>query len=163
MSWKTEYESEPDSLVWEACGLHCELSRGPLGHWCGYVGVEKDHPLYEKGYSENLDVLLPSLGRRQKKPLGESPSFAVLATVIFGGELEPCMSMVFEVHGGVTYAGYNDESESLWLIGFDCSHSGDLCPSSPFQEGVYRNMEYAKKETEKLAAQIKATLIKEVS
>jgi hypothetical protein len=149
------WEKEPNELVWEAHGFHCRLARGPMGHWCGYVGVDENHPLYGKGYGESLDVLKPLQEQRLKEPLGETPSLAVMMSILTGGEFNTSMDMVFNVHGGVTFAGKYPK-ENLWLIGFDCAHSGDLCPESNYSSAseTYRTLEYAKAETERLAAQI---------
>jgi hypothetical protein len=54
-------------------------------------------------------------------------------------------------HGGLTYS---DESEGEWVIGFDCAHSGDLCPKYLHSGGVYRTKEYVIAECESLAEEI---------
>jgi hypothetical protein len=61
-------------------------------------------------------------------------------------------------HGGINYCTY-DKYEN-WVIGFDCSHHGDLIPYFLLQEdfpsnsfGEYRNMEYVKSECESMAEQ----------
>lgn len=53
------------------------------------------------------------------------------------------------VHGGITY--WEDG-----IIGFDCSHTGDLRPKMDpiVTHGIYRDMEYVKRECRKLADQI---------
>jgi len=62
-----------------------------------------------------------------------------------------------QVHGGLTYA--NQEGDN-WVIGFDCAHSGDLCPYledkyNSFGSGdVYRTKEYVISECESLTDQI---------
>lgn len=78
------------------------------------------------------------------------------------------------VHGGLTFAGSLDE-DGLWYVGFDCAHSGDLCPGmdAPAAEShwnvvaaltgetslavgggkTYRNWAYVKAEVESLMAQ----------
>lgn len=43
-------ESEPNELLWKVHGLDCHLLRGPLGAWCGYVGVLEGHPDYGVDY-----------------------------------------------------------------------------------------------------------------
>lgn len=47
-NWRTggAWEDEPDKVVWvdEATGLDCMARRGPVGAWCGYVGVTEVHP-----------------------------------------------------------------------------------------------------------------------
>lgn len=55
------------------------------------------------------------------------------------------------VHGGLTYS---DEGEGGWVIGFDCSHAGDLCPAFPHFDGVYRTKQYVIEECEKLAEEV---------
>lgn len=61
-------------------------------------------------------------------------------------------------HGGLTYDGY-DENEN-WVIGFDCSHYGDLTPYfiltgeyTFVQNGIYRDMQYVKAQCESMAEQ----------
>jgi hypothetical protein len=66
-----------------------------------------------------------------------------------------------DVHGGLTYASTEGD---YWVIGFDCSHSGDLSPyllETDFSYGwlkqnmgIYRDMGYVKRECERLADQI---------
>lgn len=55
-----------------------------------------------------------------------------------------------EVHGGVTY--FNVDS-----VGFDCAHSGDICPcmgNAPYLgNNVYRDFAYVKNEVESMARQ----------
>jgi len=47
---------EPDRVEFKAHGLDCLLIRQPdLFHWCGYVGVLKDHPSYGKNY-DDMDI-----------------------------------------------------------------------------------------------------------
>lgn len=49
--WQIEGD-EPRFFTDEATGLACAMLRGPLGHWCGYVGVPTDHALYGKHYDD---------------------------------------------------------------------------------------------------------------
>lgn len=63
-----------------------------------------------------------------------------------------------EVHGGVTYTGEGIRDTEGWLIGFDCGHCCDIVPflEMPFEHTAeYRDLNYAKRETENLAKQIK--------
>ena len=42
------WDHEPDSVSWiSAVGLPCEMRRGGLGIWCGYVGTRPDHPVWK--------------------------------------------------------------------------------------------------------------------
>lgn len=63
--------------------------------------------------------------------------------------------MNLEVHGGVTFAG---EINGAYYIGFDCAHAGDYVPAYGFfgyGSKTYRDEDYVRKETERLAYQIK--------
>lgn len=46
------WDGEPDRLDFEHAGLPCLLRRGPVGAWCGYAGVPPGHPLHGVGYDE---------------------------------------------------------------------------------------------------------------
>jgi hypothetical protein len=138
-----EWDNEPDKVQFtdEDTGLPCLIVRGPSGALCGYVGVAEGHPYFQKEY-DAVDV---------------------------------------DVHGGLTFNGFcapdADESKHIchvpspgepdhvWWLGFDCAHSGDICPSyakpyggplglSPHEQ--YRSFAYVKGEVRKLAQQIKA-------
>jgi hypothetical protein len=72
-----------------------------------------------------------------------------------------------EVHGGVTFAGFFEDTGQEWWIGFDCGHCFDA-PSKEFIEslpgvikvlfgrsmGVHRDLAYCVKECEYLAHQL---------
>ncbi len=49
---------EPDRVEFKAHGLDCLLVRHvAMFHWCGYVGVGKNHPKYGLSYDDvNVDV-----------------------------------------------------------------------------------------------------------
>ena len=53
-----EWDNEPDNEEFSHAGLACRLKRNPhMGNWCGYVGVDKDHPLHGIDYDTvNLNV-----------------------------------------------------------------------------------------------------------
>lgn len=63
-----------------------------------------------------------------------------------------------DVHGGITYAAFgkpHGEADGLWWFGFDCAHSGDLCPKMMWHEyDVYRTIEWVEAEARKLAKQL---------
>lgn len=130
-----EWDSEPDRLEFEHAGLNCVIHRGGSGALCGYVGIPKSHPMHGKDY-DAVHSEMPDL----------------------------------EVHGGLTYANECQgavchvpkevEDESLWWLGFDCAHSGDVCPAHLRFHGRmsdyerYKNVDYVRKETECLAEQL---------
>ena len=76
---------------------------------------------------------------------------------LFGLDYDSIYSKVnISVHGGLTYS---DEDHGKWVIGFDCAHSGDLCPSflqyGRISDGdIYRTKEFVISECESLAESI---------
>jgi len=125
------WQGEPDRLEFEHAGMPCLLLRN--SSWCGYVGVPPGHPWHGRDYDEVLPYP--------------------------------------DVHGGLTYAASCNglichvpkpgESDDVWWLGFDCAHSGDLCLYSlvldrPRGYETYRDIGYVRRETERLAEQVKA-------
>lgn len=132
------WKQEPDKVQWqdEATGLPCLIVRGPAGALCGYVGVAEGYRYYEKDYDD-----VPA-----------------------------------EVHGGLTFADRcspsDDETKGIchvpgpgepdhvWWLGFDCAHSGDLCPSYAGRYGrlsdyeTYKSLQYVRNQVTQLAAQL---------
>ncbi len=144
------WQTEPDRVEWEHNGHSCMIIRNYYGVWCGYVAVTKEHPCYEKNYSVPFD---------EEKDESEANY--------------PTESL--EVHGGLTYANHCQgeichvpkpgQPDDVWWLGFDCGHHMDLSPAyimnDPLWKSfalsmrlVYRDMAYAKKETNSLADQL---------
>lgn len=145
-----EWDNEPDRLEWEYCGFKCSIVRHPeMKHLCGYVGLPKSHPYYGKHYNQCL------LGRERWDCTWYKD--------------HPSLEKIIKVHGGLTFSQQGDGEtweKDLWWLGFDCAHTGDLVPGRYEKygrtlDGVYRNMEYVKKETEQLAEQLTSTAIAE--
>lgn len=135
------WQDEPDKIQWTdtETGLPCLIVRGPHGALCGYVGVDSDHPLYNTDYFNG-----PHL----------------------------------DVHGGLTFSDFCRENtehgichvtepgdpDPVWWLGFDCAHSGDICPKYneyEFLESLkgnfgetYKPISYLKDQCRKLAAQL---------
>jgi hypothetical protein len=84
------WDDEPDKVQFPdpETGLPCLAVRGPMGSWCGYVGVGPQHPWYRKDYS--TCCTLPT-------PCGES----------YCGHSPEAMT---RVHGGITFSGACHES-----------------------------------------------------
>lgn len=127
-----EWDSEPDRVDFIHAGFSCLLHRNEMGAWCGYVGVTETHPAFGKDY-DAVDV---------------------------------------EAHGGLTYARACRGSichvpqpgmaDKVWWLGFDLIHSGDTAPgmlrfhrASGFIDETYRNLPYARRQTERLAKQLR--------
>jgi len=140
-SWPAgEWQDEPDKMQWPDpdTGLPCLIVRGPSGALCGYVGVSDQHPWHGREYSDDV--------------------------------------VSADVHGGLTFsracAHTTDESkhichvpgpgepDNVWWFGFDCAHSGDLCPEHERRYGMpmgyetYKSFNYVKREVTKLARQL---------
>jgi hypothetical protein len=135
------WANEPDKVQWPdpKTGLACMIRRGPLGAWCGYVGVDETHPLFGVGYmdvEERFDI------------------------DVHGG-LTYSNACDGDEDRGICHVPGPGEPESLWWLGFDCGHAFDLVPRmtgkglSPFSDhDVYRDVDYVTAETMRLAAQI---------
>lgn len=131
------WQDEPDLVEFRAHGLPCVLRRNRSGAWCGYVGVPSEHPDARKGYRD--------------------------------------LDLEVDVHGGMTYAEpcnevachipAEGEADTFYWFGFDCAHPFDLKPRArgllhpdlwdrPSEEDIYRDVAYARGETESLAEQL---------
>lgn len=131
------WQTEPDRVEFEHAGLPCLMVRQPRsGHWCGYAAVPPGHPAHGKEY-DSLDV---------------------------------------NVHGGLTYGNRCSgqvchvpkpgESDDVFWFGFDCAHSGDISPAydrnlGRYEFEAYRDAEYVRRETERLAEQLAAIATQE--
>lgn len=133
------WDNEPDVVRFEHLGFPCIISRNGSGAWCGYVAVTPGHPWYKKHDSD----------------------------------------VEAEVHGGLTYASHcakhichipkPGESDTVWWLGFDAAHSGDLIPGNGELRGLlsalnmfslstanidqYRSAEYMTQQCKQLAQQ----------
>lgn len=144
--------------VWTtAAGLQALAVLTGLGHRCGYVGVGEDHPLFGIGYGQECEYLeFPG-----DEPIGKRGILSLL-----GGE-PTSPGVVFDVHGGITFAGDRTHIEGadkeLWFFGFDCAHAGDAPEPEPdYRQDFYqamgcevvRTLDYVVGECESLARQI---------
>lgn len=135
------WEDEPDLVEWRHAGLACLAVRGGSGAWCGYVGVPGSHWAF---------------GRRYDR-VPESSSH--------GG-----LTFSNTCSGAICHEPAGDEPETVWWLGFDCAHAGDLAPSldairsryrmdlealgSWLPRDVYRSLDYVKATVEALADEL---------
>ena len=134
-----EWEDEPDKAQWvdKETGLDCLIHRGPMGSLCGYVGVPETHPLFGKSYDDAPGDVHGGL------------TFA-----------NACGPQDAETGRGICHIEEGAANKKVWWFGFDCAHSGDLCPSprmprlSHFE--TYCRISYVKTQTEYLAHQLAA-------
>ncbi len=129
------WASEPeDKITWEDSdtGLDCMMHRNPLGAWCGYVGVKKEHKYHRVDYMDIFSEL-----------------------DVHGGltYAEECLGMG-EDGSGVCHPA--NEGDHVWWLGFDCSHSFDAIPylESSYRGSAYRTKDFVMKEVKKLAKQL---------
>lgn len=115
------YKVESD---FEYKGYRCVVVFQEDGHRCGYVGVEIGHPLYGKDYGDYLDIKKSDM---DGEPIGKRGIMPILSFALDEDD-RVRMDCYFDVHGGLTYAGADDEyprKSNLWWIGFDCAHYND--------------------------------------
>jgi hypothetical protein len=134
-AWKHrgEWDNEPDRVEWRSETspiFPCLIVRGGGGALCGYVGVGKDHPYYQKDYDTvNADI------------------------EVHGG-----LTFSNERHEGgkICHTPIKGESDDdLWWLGFDCSHLGDRAPVYEYcTADTYRNIAYVIDEVNYLASQL---------
>src|SRR4051794_33398699 len=138
------WTEEPDKKQWRDAetGFACLVVRNPGGALCGYVGVEPSHPLYGVDYSTEID-LTDERRKMLERPLGNgSPMLLLLACGADEGKQR--LDVLFDVHGGITFASGCQKSsdpsrgvchvpedgrpDDVWWFGFDCAHCDDLSP-----------------------------------
>jgi len=142
------WDDEPDKLNWTtSTGLPGMIVRNRIGALCGYVAVDRSHPLHAVEYN----------GRIPSNFEGPPEEYS---------DYESSPEGRFNVHGGLTYsnacAGHichvpePGEPDDVWWFGFDCAHAGDEYPSDrQYSCGDYRDVAYVKAEVENLAVQLR--------
>jgi len=91
----------------EHSGLPCVALRVNGRHRCGYVGVEKGHPLFGVDYTARIPYTLPEdekIGSR-----GVIPLFLASFDSGAGGTRADCF---FDVHGGLTYSRLTEPGQN---------------------------------------------------
>lgn len=126
------WDGEPDKKQWQdaATGMACLAVRhSSSGHWCGYVGVPKQHPLHGKDY--------------------DSVDARVHGGLTFAAKCSP--------EGDPSKGVCHVADEEVWWFGFDCAHYLDLTPGHRMMrdEGdKYRSLAYVESECAQLAQQL---------
>ena len=119
------WQEECDKVQWrdEATGLPCLAVRNHWGAWCGYVGVSREHPAYEKGYQAVYE-LFPSWDQEGSLSVHGGLTFA-----------DRCAHGPEET--SICHVPEPGESDDVWWLGFDCGHFMDLLPA---MEARYRKL-----------------------
>lgn len=105
------WDAEPDRVEWrvpELPGLACLMVRGPMGSWCGYVGVPPGHPAHGEDY-QTLDGRLDVHG-----------GLTYAAACEVNGQRG--------VEARICHVPEPGESDDVWWLGFDCAHAWDVSP-----------------------------------
>lgn len=135
------WKSEPDKIQWQdaATGLPCLAKRNFYGAWCGYVGVDANHPLYGQHY----DV----------------PKVEVHGRLTYADSCQTDLPK----EKAICHVPSEGETDDIWWFGFDCVHSTDFMPADPIPPdpipptinyGRYRTLYYVIAECRSLAIQL---------
>lgn len=128
-------------------GCRCVVIMTSMGHRCGYIGINKSHPLYGAHYSKKSEILQSRLEWLKNQEIGKR---GIIPTFCWDGKsVSP--EILFEVHGGITFSNGGEKSEypvesNLWWFGFDCAHLDD--------NPVRCNTAYCVEECNSLAKQL---------
>ncbi|HEX7788423.1 MAG TPA: hypothetical protein VF653_19540 [Methylomirabilota bacterium] len=131
------WQDEPDKKQWadETTGLPCLIVRNTAvtGALCGYVGVARGHPAYEKACDDVPVAVHGGLTYSDRCTPEADPSRHICHVV------EP------------------GEDDDVWWLGFDCAHAFDISPKMRRHAGeVYRDWAYVEREVLSLAEQLAA-------
>ena len=121
------WDSEPDRVEWRdpASGYACLALRGPVGAWCGYVGVPEGHPAhglhYDGGTQVAADARMAAWRTRARRAMPDAPDYDApdwqeqasrYFSALTGGVPDrdppgPSGEAVaaIRVHGGLTFSG----------------------------------------------------------
>lgn len=137
--------TEPDRVQWTHAGFACLVLRHPRhGFFCGYVAIDVAHPFYGK------------------HPLREDLPIDTHRGLNYGAKCDGLICHVPE-------PGMPDD---VWWLGFDLGHVWDIAPGldarlerslglQPIRSDIfkqqYRTIDYAKRATEELADELRAT------
>ncbi len=142
-------ESDKMQFADPETGMACLIVRNSIGALCGYVGVDRGHPLHGRGYEQ----------------VG---FFDVHGGLTFADGCSPCPD---DPELGICHVSESGEPDNLWWFGFDCSHCYDVTPGmivmlaglrNPDNDRRnYKTVEYVKAECASLARQIKDYTSKE--
>lgn len=142
---KDEHTLDKQQWFDEESGMPCLMVRNHGGVWCGYVGVNSNHPLYGIGYGEAYDNALP----KADSDMLNAANNAAHAELTFSSKCAPD-----DKEHGICHIVEEGEDDNVWWFGFDCGHSYDASPSYRMTTGpdlVYRTKAYVEDVCRNLA------------
>lgn len=147
---------EGNGESFELNGLQCVIKRVHSGIWCGYVGVDRNHPWYGMNYQDVVTIKDLESVMLSRNPSNVSILSLLIDMMDNNLENDQCsISTAIDVHGGITFSGKFDDDD-LWYFGFDCGHCNDFVPAFSYMtEGaIYRDKEFVKNECHRLVDQL---------
>lgn len=140
--------SEPDKVQYVEQGFPALIVRNHHGSLCGYVGVPKTHPAFEKDYNDVDDEIAEVHGGLTYSRFCQEDD----------SEEE-----------GICHVVEPGEDDHIWWLGFDCGHAWDLAPAMSHRmrqlhpeyreiefEQSYRDIDFVRREIAVLAEQLRA-------
>lgn len=137
---------EPDLCFWYFGGLPCLTVRDmSMGIWKGFVGIDSEHPLYEKSIQDIIGL----------------PQALDLFRAAYGG-----------LNGaGKLSPKYQNYAQDYWWIGIETTQGSDLMPLLKLDQSdadmvkllsnqTYKDLHFIRRETNKLAKQLLKIKIK---
>lgn len=114
----------------------CFVKRGPLGAWCGYVGVPPGH----RHHGADMDDV----------------NVVVHGGLSFAAPCEPDDERPHVER--ICHVPAPGEPDDVWWLGFDCSHGHDAIPmlssTMTLPGAVYRTVDYARDQATRVARQL---------
>ena len=184
-----EWDKEPDRATWvhEATGARCTMLRGALGNWCGYVGINGNHPCAGKDY-DDLDVSVHGgltyaaychamqedewIRYRLRRETWITESLLYPMGDAARQLREDRRGDTSTLKGWQEWVGqyqhcHDDCPHGLWWLGFDCAHGWDIVPGMLAHRRklrmpnalneTYKNFEWVVGETNRLADELYKT------
>jgi hypothetical protein len=127
------WQQEPDKVQWTdpRTGFACLIVRNEVGSLCGYVGVPEGHPWHGMSCWDLSELNSIPVTLDYSNECAGDPEGPTICHVAAAGE-----------------------PETLWWLGFHCSHAFDLSPAllalpillpeRLFKNQTYRPIEYVK-------------------
>lgn len=160
------WQTEPDRVDFVANGFACLLLRHPNhGHWCGYVGVPREHPAYERTENYDLDFHgTVNYAAHCSPPICHVPEPGMPDDVWwlggdFGRIWDLCPGVASSIGRAHEFIRMVDPIGAAAIEEFEQRVADRKLQRPVFLRGVYRDVAYVRAETERLAEQLAAMVV----